>query len=532
MDAKALAAHRDELVETIESLAIVDEVKALESVLRMRTESQLSEAGWNDQPISAAQIKSETGWSTPGAQGQYLSLADDYRDGQCLPLYQSERDLDEIRGIGRWFASTDETAAAITTNLRNYIIGKGFDVRIEAKDKLDAPLAAEVQEFVEEFLDLNDWTDEGESEALLQTIVDGELLLRLRPNRGTPPVIELIGGEHLTQPNNPRDLEDYYGLGSVSWTFGVATPHGAPHMPQGYFVDWFGNGSDWEFIKWNEAVFVKRNTPRFAKRGVSDFAIPYRTMERGGKLFANTVLGATIQASIAGIRKAAKGTPASSLPQANNALRAPLNAVRADGRAVSVTGETFLGGKIINTASDWMHGPMGSPQGPTYIEIHQACLRRVGSRWAMPEYMISGDASNANYASTMVAESPFVQNTIKEQGRFAKVERKLIWRAIDMEAKRGRFGGYTADELYRRLTVAIEPPNPVSRNPLEEEGVYDKQQAAGVLSRKTRAAKAGLDYEQEIENGAAVAQPVATPNPVSESRIQDLRFSLLEGGDA
>ena len=27
----------------------------------------------------------------------------------------------------------------------------------------------------------------------------------------------------------------------------------------------------------------------------------------------------------------------------------------------------------------------------------------------MPEYMVSGDASNANYASTLVAESPFVK---------------------------------------------------------------------------------------------------------------------------
>ena len=36
----------------------------------------------------------------------------------------------------------------------------------------------------------------------------------------------------------------------------------------------------------------------------------------------------------------------------------------------------------------------------------QAELRAIAARLVMPEFMLTSDASNANYASTMVAEGP------------------------------------------------------------------------------------------------------------------------------
>ena len=45
----------------------------------------------------------------------------------------------------------------------------------------------------------------------------------------------------------------------------------------------------------------------------------------------------------------------------------------------------------------WMYGPMGHVNSPRFIEVVQSSLRYVGSRWAMPEYMISSDASNNNF---------------------------------------------------------------------------------------------------------------------------------------
>ena len=44
-----------------------------------------------------------------------------------------------------------------------------------------------------------------------------------------------------------------------------------------------------------------------------------------------------------------------------------------------------------------------------YVAVLQAELRAVASRLVMPEFMLSSDASNANYSSTMVAEGPAVK---------------------------------------------------------------------------------------------------------------------------
>ena len=50
-----------------------------------------------------------------------------------------------------------------------------------------------------------------------------------------------------------------------------------------------------------------------------------------------------------------------------------------------------------------------------HVQIVQAGLRALGNRWDMPEYMISGDSSNANYASTLVSGAPFVTGIEWEQ---------------------------------------------------------------------------------------------------------------------
>jgi len=462
--------------------------------------------------------------------------ADDYEGGKCWPLYETEADLQELRSIGRWFAAWDETAISVLTNLCNYTIGDGFSTECQPRDKSAEAVrwAAELQAFCDEFDDVNDWVDEGETEAFKSAVQDGEILLRLRDRGREAPRVRYIGGEHITQPGDPWQLEEHYGLPSLCWRYGVATEHGDASSVAGYFVDWYGRSTDWEFVPASEAVFLKRNTPRQAKRGVGDYAVVWRSLDRGAKLFDRTVLGATMQASIAYIKEAAAGTPGDALGATLGALRSAAVGRRPDGYPAAITTERHEGGKVITTTGKYHAGPMGSPNGPAYLDIGQGVSRRVGSRWAMPEYMVSGDASNANYASTMVAESPFVQATKQEQGNHARRSRELRWKSVDMAAAHGRFGGLRAAELKRLVKINIVGPDPVSRDPAQDEAVLDRQQAAGVLSRRTRAQKSGLDYEEEVTNGAAVAVPPAiggvAPAPgVTESRERLLRFSLLEG---
>ncbi len=499
-DLTTLHERDSELSEQIERLELGRLIRLKESLLGTATYRE----AYPDY-LTARDIRRETGWGDT-MLGPAASRADDYANGDCRPIYQDEQTLQELRGMGRFLALSDELASCVLKNLRNYTVGEGSEVGVTSRTPDGERLVGQVRAFLDEFLDLNDFTGEAEAAALLDSVVDGDTLLWLKARGKGAPELQFVGGEHIMQPSNPREVEDFIGTVGLDWKYGVATSHGNTAHVMGYFVNWYGNaGSDWDFVLNDEAVFFKRNVPRPCKRGISDFYVPFNAMSRGNKLFDNAVLGAAMQAAIVGIKKAPAGTQEADLTSAlTSRLTHTGDVYKGDGTRVSGTFERWIGGTMLHTGNmDFMYGPMGTPQGPTYVkDVYQAVARKVGSRWCMPEYMISGDASNANYSSSLVAESPFIKEIKHEQGRLAQRVKRLLWRAVKMAAHAGRFGGMTADDLYEAVAIEVSYPNPESRKPLEAEQVMDSQQRAGVLSARTRAARSGLDYDQEQRAGA------------------------------
>lgn len=505
---ETLIARRDQLQEQAELMTLEREVRAMESILGVDTFQQRVLEGMlrpGDPILSPRQIQREIGWGN-GSFGAFSSQADDYYQGQCKPFYENEIDLQNIRGLGRFLAGSTEMAECVLRNVKSYTIDDGFTAKVTPKPGGEQ-LAADLQTFVDDFRTENRLKNFGESDAIERSVIDGDYLLWLRPNGPNPPRVRFVGSEHITEPDNPRAVEDYaadaIGCG-LDWKFGVASDVDDPESVHGYFINWFGQDTNWDLALASESVFYKRNVPRPCKRGISDFYIPFYSIDRGSKLFDNMVKGATIQASIAYIKSAATGTSAETLQnQLQNRLTGSVNVMRPDGTTGTAVGETILGGKIINSSGSTFHyGPMGTPQGPVFVEVYQLVARRVATRWCMKESMISGDASNNNLASELVAGDPFVKAIRKEQNDQKDKEEELIWKAVDMAAKYGRFGGLTSRELKKLVKLELEAISPEVRDPAKDEEVFDKQQAAGVLSARTRAAKSNLDYEQEIANGA------------------------------
>lgn len=511
---EALKARNAELTSLAEEVLVARENAALESLLGTNTRASLLSEGMlnpGDPILTRSDIQKEIGFGESHI-GPYQSQADDYLRGQCKPFYECEQDLQSMRGIGRYLSGADEMAIAVLANIRNYTIGEGAAVTVQARQgRGGEAYVAALQEFVDEFLDANDFTNEGESRVLLSSVTDGEHLLWLRNQGPRAPRIRYVGGEQITEPDQPQQIEQHFGLWGLCWAFGVATNHLDYETIHGYFVDWYGvGGENWDFVPAAESVFFKRNVPTVCKRGINDFYVPYRTLSRAAKLTDYVGKGSIIQASIAGIKEVAASSQQSTL---ENALRGRLTAsdaqvVTNDGRTVTVTGETVLGGRMINTTGKYHHGPMGTPQGPVFVEVVQMLARRVGMRWCMPEYMISADASNANFSSTLVAGAPFVNQIRFEQASLADKEQELLWKAVDMAAKHGRFGGAQARDLYRLCEIQVEFPPPENVDAKQQEEIRDAQQNAGILSPKTRAAQSNLDYEQEIANGAKRTEPV------------------------
>ena len=136
----------------------------------------------------------------------------------------------------------------------------------------------------------------------------------------------------------------------------------------------------------------------------------------------------------------------------------------------------------------------------------QAELRACAAALAMPEYMLSGDASNANFSSTMVAEGPAVKTFEEMQADLVEADVEIMERQLQVAARAGLIVGADADEILAKVKVEAEPPLIKSENRLQEAQADHILWQAKVMSRETLAARHGLVYADErdkleIESG-------------------------------
>ncbi len=57
---------------------------------------------------------------------------------------------------------------------------------------------------------------------------------------------------------------------------------------------------------------------------------------------------------------------------------------------------------------------------PQFITVAEALLRTVALRWNLPEHLVTGSAANNNFASSLVAETPFVKYAETQQQYYAR----------------------------------------------------------------------------------------------------------------
>src|SRR5690606_1922673 len=117
------------------------------------------------------------------------------------------------------------------------------------------------------------------------------------------------------------------------------------------------------------------------------------------------------------------------------------------------------------------------------------------TRWAMPEYMISGDASNANFASTIEAGTPFFNNVQSLQASFGKFQSDAIWKAVHHAWRAGVLDsfGLTWQQVLYLIEITATPPPIKVDDPLPETQRREILVAQGVMSKRRWAGEEGLD---------------------------------------
>jgi hypothetical protein len=488
---------------------------------------------------------------TPGwygaTDGRYANI-DDRANGAERPFLETEQDFLEQLGIGRHIAKTDGIAIGALENLKNYVVGTGFSYKftlkpreqakamakqskklakqkeIEQAEKKQAgadfgfgqpeeepapqplptdPLCEILQEQLEEIQEANCWPLL-EREIFECSRRDGERLVVPVWGRNGQIRLKVELPEFITEPRDIRGVEEYIGEVGLDWKFGVATIPNDPANVVGFFVQRYGDIADWDFIYADKCQFIKLNSDSDVKRGFGDFYAVDESLDLSGKLLNSTTIGSKIQSDISLVRRHDPGTSGASIDAfITGAATASVNLPTANGTQQRSVKKSIPGTILDVTATEFEPGVLGQSQSPRHIETVQANYRKIGCRWAMTEYIISGDASNNAYASTLSAGAPFTKAAQAMQAFYCHHYRELMWKALALKNEKEQFCE-DIQEVRKRIWLEVTPGNVEVRDRTKENEMYKSLQDDGIISPRTRAEKLDFDFDAEIAKGAKV----------------------------
>ena len=443
----------------------------------------------------------EAGWMGQANPG------DRYK-GANRPVFEDEAGLRRIKAIGRFYTEFDEVGLGLRDNVVNYTGGEAINYVCEALEKKGngVDVAKNVQRWIDGFITQNRWAGLREKEPMRTAFADGESLMLLHVLEDLEyPDVQLQDCTHLVDPKDMATQQsDRLGFESLDWEFGVGTLPGRQDRPLAYFFDWYGQ-NDYQLLPSSRVIHVKLNVPEDVKRGVCDPFVAHRSLKIASVGVATTAKQAAIQATIAYIEKLAADAP---LEKVNQALMTPdimsELVTGLSGRSQTVQTQEYMGAQVIRTNElDFQYGPVGAPQGSKLVEVFNAVLRRVAVRWQFSDWMVTGDPSNNNMASSVVAETPFHRSTRTRQGLWADYYEQLLKKAIELAMAVGRGPeGIPADpkQLWKIVSLRVKMPDPKERDLLEEADIYQIEHQNRIISAKTWRENRGYDHETEEAN--------------------------------
>ncbi|MDO4557471.1 MAG: phage portal protein [Planctomycetia bacterium] len=400
----------------------------------------------------------------------------DWLSGDGVP-YHSDMELDEIRRQCRELAMVNEFAINGHENRISYIVGTGFPCRVFPKGSSHQQTCDAAQEILDDFIFRNHWYSR-QQESIRRLDRDGEVFLRFSEDPDGHVQTRFVDPSTIRTPRHHHDHPEY--------SYGILTLPQDPETVRGYFIDE-------EFVPSVEIQHRRSNVDRSVKRGVPLFYPVLGNLRRAEKILRNMSVVAGVQSAIAIIRKHTNGTTSSVRQFVQN---------ESDQSHPDISGRTYSyrrysPGTILDTSSGIEYEfPASSIDAGSYVSILQAELRAVASRLVMPEFMLTSDASNANYSSTMVAEGPSVRTFQRLQQDLVHYDTEVFRYVIRTAIRWGRL----PSDTLTRISFQCVPPGLAVRDRLAEAQADEILLRCGVLSPQTMAMRHGLDPCKEQEN--------------------------------
>ncbi|MBQ9455411.1 MAG: phage portal protein [Thermoguttaceae bacterium] len=369
----------------------------------------------------------------------------------------SEESLEDARQSCRQLALTNEFAICGHENRISYVVGTGHQISVEAApgSEISPRNLACAQNWIDEFVLENDWFSR-QQEILRRKDRDGEAFLRFFVDQDGQTRVRFIEPEDVF---TPKDLRPETGSPSRNPVrFGVQTAPGDAESVQGFWV----NG---QFVPAREVQHRKANVDAAVPRGIPVFYPVRKNLHRAEKLLRNMSVVAEVQSAIAIIRKHQTGSRLGIENYAASGADLQTRNYGSFSAQRSNFYRQYTPGTILDTSAGVEYQfPVAAVDASRYILVLQAELRAIASRLCMPEFMLTSDASNANYSSTMVAEGPSVRMFERLQREMIREDSRLMKRVL----LNGVSAGKLPDEILTGVRIHIVPPKLSVRDRLEE----------------------------------------------------------------
>jgi len=327
-----------------------------------------------------------------------------FADGVKTPY--SAQDLEKLRKQAQKLQYT-VAGRNILSTLENYIIGKTAAITAEDENP-------EVQEYWDGWVIENNW-DTRSRELVKRTFRDGEVFLRwFQPKDGSDyPMIRFV---------NPSEIKPMNGS---SPSYGIETDPDDIETPVHYERIWRVNNIEKkEKIPADEIMHIKINVDSDVKRGVSFFIGVAKYMAEYEKWLADRIMLNKIRQMWAVVGEVEGVSPTDFKTQFSDVVnRTPVGGMAK--KKIPRPGGVFL-----QKGVKWKLESLNVNAQDTK-EDGRAIQLMIAIGTSLPEYVVRGDASNANYASSMVQENPFVRAMESWQDFFEKPFKTIFRRVIE-----------------------------------------------------------------------------------------------------
>lgn len=430
-----------------------------------------------------------------------LAFRDNYLSGEQLPIYLSWWQLKSIRDRARFVFATNEFAHGLVQCFQSFVVGSsGFKWRvasIDLKNPIPEDLLKRCQASLDIFREYNNMVDV-ENEIVYRLHVDGEVFLRKFPQANGMLVIRFI---------EPELVRGYAtDIGSPKDSFGIVCEEDDINSVIGYQVILKPSASrEPTFIPAEEIIHIKTGTNANAKRGLTTFYPVFQNLTNCEDILASTVTMAKARAKIAMIRKVNNVAPDSMSSLVDSQIDATLNGSTNLGATENIGLERFGYGSIITAPANIDYEfPGANVDASGLIQVLQANLRSLATRFGISETLMSGDASNNNYSSALIAEAPARRTFERWQGivgrslaecRF-EPNKSLAWSQIHLAADHG----IIPKEILKNIKVTCEAYSLQSREHQKEAEMNNVYHSMGVKSIQTIRSELGLDNDTEASN--------------------------------